>query len=130
MLYIHSNMRIKKKQSLSKIPEKLSATATEPFFPRERLAPLDDRREKAIREPARLPPLRRALRNVSTKAIEPPEPRKETETTLSESSMMFQSMYGKEWLRPSDYAREIGALNLLGGGSEVQGLEINLGERV
>jgi hypothetical protein len=39
-------------------------------------------------------------------------------------------MYGKEWLRPSDYAREIGELNLLGEGSEVEALEINLGERV
>jgi hypothetical protein len=74
-------MRIKKKQSLSKIPEKLSVTATEPFFPREdrRLAPLDDKREKPLlREPARLPPIRRTLRNASTKVIEPPEPRKET----------------------------------------------------
>jgi hypothetical protein len=74
--------------------------------------------------------LRRALRNVSTKAIEPEPARKETETTLSESSMMFQSMYGKEWLRPSDYAKEIGGLNLLGEASEVDALEINLGEKM
>lgn len=65
----------------------------------------------------KLPPIRRQLRNVSAKVIEPPpEPaRKETETTMGESTMMFQSMYGgKEWLKPSDYAREIHELNLLG----------------
>lgn len=118
-------MRIKKKQSLSKIPEKLSATTME-FFPREerKLAPLEDKRERLLlpKENARLPPLRRNLRNASTRIIEPPEPRKETETTLSESSMMFQSMYGKEWLKPSDYAKEIGTLNLLGEGIEVETL--------
>jgi hypothetical protein len=119
-------MRIKKKQSLSKIPEKLSATTMEPFFPREerKLAPLEDKRERPLlpKDNARLPPLRRNLRNASTRIIEPPEPRKETETTLSESSMMFQSMYGKEWLKPSDYAKEIGTLNLLGEGKEVETL--------
>lgn len=65
-------MRIKKKQSLSKIPEKLSATAIEPFFPREerKLAPLEDKRERLmLKEPARLPPIRRNLRNASTKVI-------------------------------------------------------------
>jgi hypothetical protein len=68
--------------------------------------------------------------------LEPPREeteslRKETETTLSESSMMFQSMYGKEWLRPSDYAREIGELNLLGEekATEVKAYDINLTEK-
>jgi hypothetical protein len=29
--------------------------------------------------------------------------------------MMFQSMYGgQDWLKPSDYVKEIGELNLLG----------------
>ena len=66
-------MRIKKKQSLSKIPEKLSATTMEPFFPREerKLAPLEDKRERPLlpKENSRLPPLRRNLRNASTKII-------------------------------------------------------------
>ena len=61
----------------------------------------------------RLPPIRRNIRT-STKIADLEPLRKETETTLSESSMMFQSMYGKEWLRPSDYAKEISELNLLG----------------
>lgn len=69
---------------------------------------------------------------MSSKNIEA-KPRIETETTLSESTMMFQSMYGgKDWLKPSDYIKEIGELNLLGEEKnvEVKNYDINLNDKM
>jgi len=43
--------------------------------------------------------------------------------------MMFQSMYGgKDWLKPSDYDKEISKLNLLGeeNADQVKSYDINL----
>ena len=104
-------MHIKKKPSLGKINEKkLSSTARDMFWPKESMKTIIKEKE----EVPKVPPFRRNLRNVSSKQIEI-KPRMETETTLSESTMMFQSMYGgKDWLKPSDYLKEIKELNLLG----------------
>lgn len=94
-------MRITKRPSLSKQPTetKLNLTATESFH-------RPPSRVTTEKELPKLPPIRRKTKNLpnptnpTTSKPQPPS-RKETETTLGDSTM-FQSMYGREWLRPSD----------------------------
>jgi hypothetical protein len=90
-------MRITKRPSLSKQPTetKLNLTATESFHRPPSRVPTE-------KDLPKLPPIRRKTKNLPPNP-RPPQPpsRKETETTLGDSTM-FQSMYGREWLRPSD----------------------------
>ena len=122
-------MHNKKKPSLTKINEKkLSSTARDLFWPGEKPSKIQQEHQPA----PKVPSFRRNLRNVSSKNIEA-KPRIETETTLSESTMMFQSMYGgKDWLKPSDYIKQIGELNLLGEEKnvEVKNYDINLNDKM